>query len=71
MPIIEESQALEVAKGVAKAGKKVTIKDRGFIVDEVEDCITEKIHVYILSRWKKSLVVCFRMKEPTRFYKKT
>mmetsp|Transcript_18267 Transcript_18267/g.20309 ORF Transcript_18267/g.20309 Transcript_18267/m.20309 type:complete len:371 (-) Transcript_18267:54-1166(-) len=34
--IIEESQVLEVAKGVAQAGKKVTIKDRSFIIDIVE-----------------------------------
>jgi len=33
VPIVEESQKLAVAVGVAKAGKKVTIRDRNFIVD--------------------------------------
>ena len=33
VPIIEESQKLAVAVGVAKAGKKVTIRDRTFILD--------------------------------------
>merc|ERR1712086_1098620 len=32
VPIIEESQKLAVASGVAKAGKKVTIEDRDFII---------------------------------------
>lgn len=35
VPIVEESQKLAVAAGVAKAGKTVTIRDRGFIVDVV------------------------------------
>jgi nucleotide sugar dehydrogenase len=35
VPIIEESQKLAVAVGVAKAGKKVTIRDREFILDAV------------------------------------
>ena len=33
VPIVEESQKLAVAAGVAKAGKKVVIRDRNFIVD--------------------------------------
>ena len=33
--IIEESQKLAVAAGVAQAGKKVTIRDRDFILDMV------------------------------------
>jgi nucleotide sugar dehydrogenase len=32
VPIIEESQKLAVAQGVAKAGKKVVIEDRDFII---------------------------------------
>jgi len=32
VPIIEESQKLAVAAGIAKAGKKVTIEDRDFII---------------------------------------
>jgi len=32
VPIIEESQKLAVAAGVARAGKKVTIEDRDFII---------------------------------------
>jgi hypothetical protein len=32
VPIIEESQKLAVAAGVARAGKKVVIEDRDFIV---------------------------------------
>jgi len=35
VPIVEESQKLAVAVGIAKAGKKVTIVDRDFIVDAV------------------------------------
>ena len=35
VPIVEESQKLAVAAGVAKAGKKVTIVDRNFILDAV------------------------------------
>lgn len=35
VPIVEESQKLAVAVGVAKAGKKVTIVDRDFIIDAV------------------------------------
>jgi len=35
VPIIEESQKLSVAAGIAKAGKPVTIRDRDFIVDAV------------------------------------
>jgi len=35
VPIIEESQKLEVAKGLVKAGKKVVIKDRRIIINEV------------------------------------
>jgi len=35
VPIIEESQKLIVAKGLSQAGKKVLIKDRGFIISEV------------------------------------
>ena len=34
--IIEESQKLEVAKRIAKAGKKVVIKDRAAIIEEVK-----------------------------------
>jgi UDPglucose 6-dehydrogenase len=34
--IIEESQPIEVAKLVAKAGKKVIIKDRKPIIDAVK-----------------------------------
>lgn len=35
VPIIEESQKLAVAFKLVKAGKKVTIRDRGFIIREV------------------------------------
>jgi len=35
VPIIEESQKLEVAKGLVKAGKKCVIKDRKIIINEV------------------------------------
>ncbi len=35
VPIIENSQKLEVAKMVAQCGKKVVIRDRPAIVDEV------------------------------------
>merc|ERR1712072_723417 len=35
VPIVEESQKLLVAANIAKTGKKVTIKDRDFIVDAV------------------------------------
>lgn len=35
VPIVEESQKLAVAAGVARAGKEVTIRDRDFIVDAV------------------------------------
>lgn len=35
VPIIEESQKLAVAWQVRKAGKRVIIKDRQMIVDEV------------------------------------
>jgi hypothetical protein len=36
VPIIEESQKLAVARGLALAGKKVLIRDRAFIIHEVE-----------------------------------
>jgi len=35
VPIIEESQKLEVGKGLVKAGKKVVIRDRKIIINEV------------------------------------
>jgi len=36
VPIIEESQKLTVARGLQLAGKKVIIKDRAFIIQEVQ-----------------------------------
>lgn len=36
VPIIEESQKLQIAINLAKMGHKVTIKDRQFILDEVK-----------------------------------
>jgi len=35
VPIIEESQKLEVGKQLVKAGKKVIIRDRKIIINEV------------------------------------
>jgi len=36
VPIIEESQKLEVARHIARAGKKVTIKDRAVVIKAVQ-----------------------------------